>query len=470
MSAMPHTPNPYPVYKPSSVSWIGDVPGHWEMPRLKGYVTNAIDLGRAPIDGELYLALEHVESWTGRFSEEGNGVSFSGQMKRFHAEDVLFGKLRPYLAKVACPKRNGVCVGEFLVLRPHDALLSPRYLEQLLRSKPAIDTIDSSTFGAKMPRADWQFIGDLLFPLPPLPEQAAIVRYLDHTDRRIRRYVSAKRKLIALLEEEKQAVVNRAVTRGLDPNVRLKPSGVEWLGDVPEHWEVSRVKTEFLCLNHRRIPLSAVERGAMSMRRYDYYGASGVPIDKVEDYLFDDELLLIAEDGANLNLRNLPLAIIARGKFWVNNHAHILKPRRGNLEYLSAVMEGLNYTPWISGAAQPKLTQDRIMSISIAVPPRFEQDEIIARTMAQTSGLTGSIVRARRQIELLQEYRARLIADVVTGKLDVREAAAQLVEEDDDEVDAIDEGAIMLDNTDGGSFDESQPTVEELAIESEVSA
>ena len=196
---------PYHAYKPSGISWLGDVPDHWDMPRLKGYVTNAIDLSRAPIDGELYLALEHVESWTGRFSEAGNGVSFSGQMKRFHAEDVLFGKLRPYLAKVTCPKRNGVCVGEFLVLRPHDANLSSRYLEQLLRSKPAIDAIDSSTFGAKMPRADWQFIGELLFPLPPLPEQAAIVRYLDHVGQRIRRYVAAKRKLIALLEEEKQA-------------------------------------------------------------------------------------------------------------------------------------------------------------------------------------------------------------------------------------------------------------------------
>ena len=94
-----------------------------------------------------------------------------------------------------------------------------------------------------MPRADWQFIGYRHAPailFPPLAEQRAIVRYLDHVDRRIRRYVGAKRKLIALLEEEKQAVINQAVTRGLDPNVRLKPSGVEWLGDVPEHWEVPR--------------------------------------------------------------------------------------------------------------------------------------------------------------------------------------------------------------------------------------
>ena len=166
----------------------------------------------------------------------------------------------------------------------------------------------------------------------------------------------------------------------------------------------------------------------MSVRRYDYYGASGV-IDKVDDYLFDDELLLIAEDGANLVLRNLPLAVIARGKFWVNNHAHILKPRRGNLEYLAAVMEGLNYTPWISGAAQPKLTQDRIMNIAIAVPPRSEQDEIIGRVAAQTSPLRSAITRARRRIELLREYRTRLIADVVTGKLDVRETTANLPEE-----------------------------------------
>ena len=267
--------------------------------------------------------------------------------------------------------------------------------------------------------------------MPPLAEQVSIGRFLDHVDGRIRRYVGAKRKLIALLEEEKQAVINQAVARGLDPSVPLKPSGVDWLGDVPEHWEITRVKSEFQSLNRRRIPLSAVERGMMTVRKYDYYGASGV-IDKVDDYLFDDELLLIAEDGANLILRNLPLAIIARGKFWVNNHAHILKPRHGNLEYLAAVMEGLNYAPWISGAAQPKLTQDRLLNISIAVPPRAEQDRIIASANAATSGLTAAIARTHRQIELIEEYRTRLIADVVTGKLDVREAAAGLPEEPDE--------------------------------------
>lgn len=169
----------------------------------------------------------------------------------------------------------------------------------------------------------------------------------------------------------------------------------------------------------------------MALRRYDYYGASGV-IDKVDEYLFDDDLLLIAEDGANLVLRNLPLAIIARGKFWVNNHAHILKPKRGNLEYLAAVMERINYQPWISGAAQPKLTQDRLLSIAIVVAPREEQDRIVAAVYRDTEALGMTIDRAQREIALLHEYRTRLIADVVTGKLDVREAAARLPDEGDE--------------------------------------
>lgn len=419
---------PYPAYKESGLPWLGEVPEHWEIERVKSSVVNVIEQTTERENGDLYVALEHVESSTGRLWGTGLDVTFDSQVKRFRAGDVLFGKLRPYLAKVARPACDGVCVGEFFVLRSRSSSSLSRYLEHLLRSKPVIDAINSSTFGAKMPRADWQFVGNLRLSFPPLPEQSPIARFLDHADRRIRRYIHAKQKLIKLLEQQKQVIIHHAVTRGLDPNVRLKPSGVEWLGDVPEHWEVSRVKTEFHCLNSRRVPLSGTERGAMTVRQYDYFGASGV-IDKVDDYLFDDELLLIAEDGANLVLRNLPLAIIARGKVWVNNHAHILKPKRGNLEYLAAAMERLNYMPWISGAAQPKLTQDRLMSIAIAVPPRREQDTITMAVAGETSPLRAAIDRARREISLLREYRTRLITDVVTGKLDVREAAARLPDE-----------------------------------------
>ena len=104
--------HPYPAYKPSGIAWLGNVPDHWDVSRLKGYVTNAIDLTGAPPDGELYLALEHVEGWTGRLSDAGDGNSTSSQEERLQAQDVLFGKLRPYPAKITCPKRNGVSLGE----------------------------------------------------------------------------------------------------------------------------------------------------------------------------------------------------------------------------------------------------------------------------------------------------------------------------------------------------------------------
>ena len=422
---MTESPATYPNYKPSDVSWIGHVPTHWEVRRLKADVSDVVDLTNHRKRNESYVALEHVESWTGRIMESESDATFENQVKRFRPGDVLFGKLRPYLAKVTHAQRHGVCVGEFLVLRPHHATVDPSYLTRLIRSKPAIGAIDASTFGAKMPRADWQFIGSMLVPIPPLDEQSTIVRYLDHADELINRYISAKERLIALLQEQRQAVIHQAVTRGLDLNVQLKPSDIPWIGDVPTHWEISRTKNEFQSLNHRRVPLSSTERGSMTLRRYDYYGASGV-IDKVDSYLFDDELLLIAEDGANLVLRNSPLAIIARGQFWVNNHAHILKPRRGNLDFLAAVMQGINYTPWISGAAQPKLTSDRLMGISIAVPSRSEQDDIMEQTKKLTSPITSSIKRTQRQLTLMEEYRTRLIADVVTGQIDVRDAAVEL--------------------------------------------
>ena len=472
---MPPTLRPYPTYKPSGVPWLGDVPSHWEVRRLR----TVADLRVSNVDKHAkqdefpvrlcnYVDVYKHDRITAAMPFM-TATASRDEIERFRLErdDVLITKDSEAWDDIGVPALVAEAADDLLsgyhlaLLRPFEEMLGA-YLTRTLQSKEIAYQFHIRANGVTRYGLTHTGIKSVCLPLPSLPEQTAIVRYLDHVDRRIRRYVSAKRKLIALLEEEKRAVVNQAVTRGFDPNVRLKPSGVEWLGDVPEHWEVSRVKTEFLSMNRHRVPLSAVERGVMTGRQYDYYGASGV-IDKVDDYLFDDELLLIAEDGANLVLRNLPLAIVARGKFWVNNHAHILKPRRGNLEYLSAVMESLNYTRWISGGAQPKLTQDRLMSIAITVPPRREQDAIIGKVTEETAPLRHAITRARRQIELLQEYRTRLIADVVTGKLDVREAAAQLPDEIDDQ-DPIEESGPLGDGLDEALYDPGE-SVEESAME-----
>ena len=155
--------------------------------------------------------------------------------------DTIVSTVRTYLKATWFAgevKDDLICSTGFAVLTPRNEVC-PKFVNYLAQSNAFTDMVTASSVGTAYPAIPESRLGSLHIPLPPLPEQRAIVRYLDYVDRRIRRYVSSKRKLIALLEEEKQAVVNRAVTRGLDPNVRLKPSGVEWLGDVPAHWEVS---------------------------------------------------------------------------------------------------------------------------------------------------------------------------------------------------------------------------------------
>jgi len=445
---------PYPAYKDSGVPWLGQVPDHWTLLHGRACfrekkVVNAgmrqttvlsLSYGQIVIKPvEKLHGLVPASFETYQVIDEGDIVVRPTDLQN-DWNSLRFG----------LSSHRGIITSAYMCLSTLDTL-TRNYGFLLLHAYDLKKVFYGLGSGLRQ-NLDWGDFKYLPCVVPPVSEQAAIVRYLDHADRKVRHAIRARQQLIKLLTEQKQAIIQRAVTRGLDPNVRLKPSGVAWIGDVPEHWAISRVKDEFNCLDRRRIPLSGVERGAMSSQQYDYYGASGI-IDKVADFLFDDELLLIAEDGANLVLRNLPLAIIARGKFWVNNHAHILKPKQGNIEYLSAVMEMLNYQLWISGAAQPKLTQDRLMSIALAIPPRDEQDQIIANVQEKTVSLRHAIDAARREIDLLREYRTRLIADVVTGKLDVRDVVVP-----DDETDVLPEELESIDNVE--ATDESDDAVE----------
>ena len=201
--------------KPSGVEWLGDIPEHWEVHRLKTCVSNIITKEIGDYRG-IRLALEHVEGWTGKYWDAGADFILDSDVKCFQLNDVLFGKLRPYLAKVARPDCHGTCVGEFLVLRPVNDLVSPEFLEYLLRSQHTIDAVNASTFGARMPRADWQFIGDMhhAFPLPA--EQAAIVSHLDKLTYDIDAAIAHTRREIELLEEYRTRLIADVVTGKLD--------------------------------------------------------------------------------------------------------------------------------------------------------------------------------------------------------------------------------------------------------------
>ena len=421
---------PYPEYKDSEQAWLGRVPQHWSVLPNRALFAEVKD--REHPDEEMLSVtitkgIIRQKALLTDSSKKDSSKQDKSAYKLVQPRDLAYNKMRAWQGAIGVSDFRGIISPAYVVMRLREDRNLPRYFHHLYRTPHFAKEAERWSYGitSDMWSLRPEHFKMIYTPQPPPEEQAAMVRFLDYANGRLERAIRAKRKVIALLHEQKQAIIHRAVTRGLDPTVPLKPSGIPWLGDIPQHWEVSRVKNEFRCLNTRRIPLNSVERGQMTSRLYDYYGASGV-IDKVDDFLFDDELLLIAEDGANLVLRNLPLAIIARGKFWVNNHAHILKPKRGNLVYLANYMETLNYMAWISGAAQPKLTQDRLLSISIAVAPHEEQAGIVKHTARETQPLLKAINRLEREIELLREYRTRLVADVVTGKLDVRPAARQL--------------------------------------------
>jgi type I restriction enzyme S subunit len=395
---------PYPEYKDSGVDWLGEIPKHWEVRRIKQICRFAY--------GD---SLPNTSRTNGNVPVYGsNGIIGKHNESNTLSPCLIIGRKGSF-GKINYSKKSCFAIDTTYFIDKRYTSNNIRYLFYLLRWAN-LDSISKDSAIPGLSRGDAY---KTLLPYCSIDEQQKISKFLDTKTEEISRFIANKRRLIELLKEQKQAIINKAVTKGITPDVKLKPSGVEWLGEVPEGWEILPIKRQFRCLNHKRIPLSAVERGKMQKRLYPYYGASGI-IDKVDDYLFDDELLLIAEDGANLVLRNLKLVIIARGKFWVNNHAHILKPINGNIEFLSHILERLDYRPWISGAAQPKLTKERLMNIYIAVPKPEEQDRIIEHIKKQTKHIEITISRAEQEIGLMEEYRVRLISDVVTGAVDVR--------------------------------------------------
>lgn len=262
-------------------------------------------------------------------------------------------------------------------------------------------------------------IREFKIPLPPISVQSAIASFLDRETTKITSIISAKTKLIEKLKEKRNNIISHAVTKGLDPNVKMKPSGIEWIGDIPEEWELSKVKFEFYNLDSKRIPLNSIERSSMD-KTYDYYGASGV-IDKVDAYLFNEKLILIGEDGANLIARSTSLAFIAQGKYWVNNHAHILKPyKRNSIYYMTYQLELNDFSVYVSGSAQPKLTQEQLADLRIVVPSTNEQTAIANYLDSETLRMDAIIEKTQTSIKKLKEYQTALISAAVTGKIDVR--------------------------------------------------
>ena len=329
----------------------------------------------------------------------------------------------------AVASREGLISPDYCVFEAVESC-EIRYFEHLFKTPLFVGEFarKSKGIGSGFNRLYTDDFGSVPIPLPPLPEQTAIVRYLDHADRGIRGYVSAKKRLVELLEEERQAVINQAVTRGLDPNVRLRPSGVEWLGDVPAHWEVRRLKHSARLVMGQSPPgsdCSDAPIGLPFLQGCAEFGKHNpIPIQfcraprKVSP--IGAILLSVRAPVGRLNIADQKYGI-GRGLCAVLPDSKVL--HTGLAQYqLEALGHGLNLVA--TGSTYDAVSVRDVGNHPSILPPLSEQAAIVEYVDRATARIDEAAARARRQIELLEEYRTRLIADAVTGKLDVREAGA----------------------------------------------
>ena len=429
---------PYPSYKPSGVAWLGDVPTHWEVRRLKWVASlnpskteaRTFLTADTPVT---FLPMERVGT-DGEIDEEM--VSASGVWNGFtyfRRDDVLVAKITPCFenGKGACLDALSTEIGfgstEFHVLRAGSSIF-PQFLYRLTTlAQFRHSGAEEMTGAAGQQRVPKAFVANYPLPIPPLAEQAAIVRYLDHTDGRIVRYLRSRERLIELLKEYSQAVIYESVTRGLDPDVPLKPSGVAWLGDVPTHWEVRRLKQAVTLMMGQSPPGSECSDKPIGLpflqgcAEFGERHPSPVQFCRVPQKVspMGAILLSVRAPVGRLNIADQEYGI-GRGLCALLPHKRVLQTAFARY-HLEVLEHGLRLAS--TGSTYDAVSVGDVGNQPLLVPPLAEQAAIAAYLDKQTAAIDAAIARARREIELLSEYRTRLIADVVTGQVDVREVA-----------------------------------------------
>lgn len=404
----------YPEMKKSGVPWADTIPSSWSVRRGK----TILALLNRPIkdDDEIITCFRDGEV-TLRKNRREEGFTVALQENGYQGiepGDLVVHGMDGFAGAIGISDSRGKATP---VLNVMESSQNKKFLMYYLRALAYKDVFMSLSTGIRVRSCDlrWNKLAVLPFIIPSLPEQAAIVSYLDDQLAQIDSIIAEALASIDEYKDWKTSIIFEAVTKGLNPNVRMKKSGIHWIGDIPSHWRISRIKNEFDNLDYMREPVSAENR-ENKLGLYDYYGASGV-IDKIDDYNVDDKVLLIGEDGANLRMRNLPLIYRANGRIWVNNHAHILRVRIGNdYSFMAYLLEAGDYNDYITGAAQPKLSQANLMRFPICVPPGDEQSEIGKYLDNRCSDVDAMLHEKTALIEDMELFKRSLIYETVTGK------------------------------------------------------
>ena len=430
----------YTDYKESSQAWLGHIPQHWSLLPNRALFTEVKD--RNHPDEEMLSVTITRGIVRQKALLEGSSKKDSSNLdksayKLVQPRDIAYNKMRAWQGAIGASALRGIISPAYVVMRLRKDDDLPNYFHHLYRTPQFAKEAERWSYGitSDMWSLRPEHFKMIYTPEPPPAEQVAIVRFLDWANGRLELAIQAKRKVIALLNEQKQAIINRAVTRGLDFSVPLKPSGIPWIGDIPQHWRIVRNMALFA---HR------VEAGVIGLPVLQVSLRSGITL---EEHQYGRPKKLIADstkykriyrdDIAYNTMRMWQGAVgVSPSDGLVSPAYVVLRPREGTCpEFYDFIFHTDMYKQQVNRQStgivsdRNRLYWDSFKQMPNIAMQRSEQEEIVAFIYSETAGLTIAKSRLEREIDLLREYRTRLVADVVTGKLNVREAAARLPEE-----------------------------------------
>ena len=417
---------PYLAYKDSGVKWLGTVPAHWNVTRLK---YNLRHISEKTDRRERTVALENIESWTGKLIE--TDTEFEGDGVAFKVGDILFGKLRPYLAKAYLATTPGEAVGDVFVVRP-SIKISPQFSHYQVLSREFIDTVDGSTCGAKMPRVNWDFFGDMLLTVPLIEEQCIIVDHLNHETARIDNLIYKKTYFIYLLREKRQALITHAVTKGLDLQAKMMDSGVDWLGEVPAHWNVLSFQRCVSVAKGQVDPeISPFREMILLAPNHIESGTGRILYTETANDQHAESGKYICEKGDIVYSKIRPAlrkVCIATLKCLCSADMYPLRAHSGMTNaflfwfLLSEPFSAFSVLE-ANRVAMPKINRESLNNLFLPMPSIKDQFSIANYLSLETERIDTLIIKTERSIELIKERRSALITAAVTGQIDLREAA-----------------------------------------------
>ena len=423
----------YPEYKESGVEWIGEIPQHWKIERIK-HIATLVSEKSTPETDAVKISPENVESKTGKVLDFYSLYDAVGV--KFQAGDILFNKLRVYLSKVVFAECDGYSLSEMIVMRP-SLQGAGKYLFYFMLSSRFIEYCDSISYGAKMPRTAVDDILNAQIPITSDKEQKQIASFLDRKTEQIDELIHIKKRKIELLQEQRTALINQVVTKGLDPNVEMKPSGVEWIEEIPRHWEVNRLKYIAKILPSNVDKHIYPDEIQVRLCNYtDVYYNDYITVDTVlkkgsckesefAKFVLRKGDVIITKDSETPDDIGVPTFV----KDDLNSivcgyHLTMIRPLVCRGEFIFRFIQSDRTRRYFelesNGITRYGLGKPSIENLCLPIPPDSEQRQIADFLDHKTKQIDELITTEQRKIELLKEYRQSLISEAVTGKIDVR--------------------------------------------------